>query len=33
MATSGSVTFNLNIDEIIDEGFERCGIIYNYVVI
>ena len=26
MATSGSVTFNLNIDEIIDEGFERCGL-------
>ena len=25
MATSGSVTFNLNIDEIIDEGYERCG--------
>jgi len=26
MATSGSVTFNLNIDEIIDEGYERCGL-------
>ena len=26
MATSESVTFNLNIDEIIDEGFERCGL-------
>ena len=26
MATSGSVKFNLNIDEIIDEGFERCGL-------
>ncbi len=25
MATSGTTTFNLNIDEIIDEGFERCG--------
>lgn len=26
MATSGTTTFNLNIDEIIDEGFERCGL-------
>ena len=26
MATSGTTAFNLNIDEIIDEGFERCGI-------
>jgi hypothetical protein len=26
MATSGTVAFNLNIDEIIDEGFERCGL-------
>ena len=26
MATSGSVAFNLNIDEIIDEGYERCGL-------
>jgi hypothetical protein len=25
MATSGSTSFNLNIDEVIDEGFERCG--------
>ena len=29
MATSGSVTFNLNIDEIIDEGYERCGLSTN----
>ena len=26
MATSGTATFNLNIDEIIDEGYERCGL-------
>lgn len=26
MATSGTTAFNLNIDEIIDEGFERCGL-------
>ena len=26
MATSGTTSFNLNIDEIIDEGFERCGL-------
>ena len=26
MATSGSTSFNLNIDEIIDEGYERCGL-------
>tara|TARA_R100001510_G_scaffold41292_1_gene37640 strand:- start:183 stop:878 length:696 start_codon:yes stop_codon:yes gene_type:complete len=25
MATSGTTAFNLNIDEIIDEGYERCG--------
>ena len=25
MTTSGTTTFNLNIDEIIDEAFERCG--------
>ena len=25
MALSGSTSFNLNIDEIIDEGYERCG--------
>jgi len=29
MATSGTTTFNLNIDEIIDEGFERCGLTTN----
>ena len=26
MATSGSTSFDLNIDEIIDEGYERCGL-------
>ena len=26
MATSGTTAFNLNIDEIIDEGFGRCGL-------
>lgn len=25
MATSGTTTFNLNIDEIVEEAFERCG--------
>jgi len=29
MATSGSTSFNLNIDEIIDEGYERCGLSTN----
>ena len=29
MATSGTTTFNLNIDEIIDEGYERCGLSTN----
>jgi len=26
MATSGTTSFNLNIDEVIDEGYERCGL-------
>ena len=26
MATSGTTAFNLNIDEVIDEGYERCGL-------
>ena len=26
MATSGTTTFDLKIDEIIDEGYERCGL-------
>lgn len=26
MATSGTASFNLNIDEVIDEGYERCGL-------
>lgn len=25
MATSGTTSFNLNIDEIVEEAFERCG--------
>ena len=29
MATSGTVAFDLNIDEIIDEGYERCGLSTN----
>ena len=29
MATSGTTAFNLNIDEIIDEGYERCGLSTN----
>ena len=26
MATSGTATFNLEIAEVIDEAFERCGL-------
>ena len=26
MATSGTKTFNLNVDEVIEEAFERCGL-------
>jgi hypothetical protein len=29
MATSGTTAFNLSIDEIIEEGYERCGIQTN----
>ena len=29
MATSGTTSFNLNIDDIIDEGYERCGLSTN----
>ena len=29
MATSGTTAFDLNIDEIIDEGYERCGLSTN----
>jgi hypothetical protein len=29
MATSGTTTFNLNIDEVIEEGYERCGLTTN----
>jgi hypothetical protein len=26
MATSGTTTFNLDIDDVIEEAYERCGI-------
>ena len=26
MATSGTNTFNLDVDQVIEEAFERCGI-------
>ena len=29
MATSGTTAFDLNIDEVIDEGYERCGLSTN----
>jgi len=29
MATSGTTSFNLNIDDIIEEGYERCGLTTN----
>ena len=29
MATSGTTTFNLTIDEIVEEAYERCGIRTN----
>ena len=29
MATSGTTAFDLSIDEIIDEGYERCGLSTN----
>ena len=29
MATSGTTTFDLNIDDIIEETYERCGIRTN----
>ena len=29
MATSGTTTFNLSIDEIVEEAYERCGIRTN----
>jgi hypothetical protein len=25
MATSGTTTFNLSIDDLVEEAFERCG--------
>ena len=29
MATSGTTAFNLDIDEIIQEGYQRCGVRTN----
>ena len=29
MATSGSVAFNLDIDDIVQEGYQRCGVRTN----
>ena len=29
MATSGTTAFDLNIDDIIEEAYERCGIRTN----
>jgi hypothetical protein len=29
MATSGTTSFDLNIDEIVEEAYERCGIRTN----
>ena len=29
MATSGTTAFNLTIDEIVEEAYERCGIRTN----
>ena len=29
MASSGTTTFNLSIDEVIEESYERCGIRTN----
>ena len=29
MATSGTTTFDLNIDDIIEEAYERCGMRTN----
>ena len=29
MATSGTTTFNLTIDDIVEEAYERCGIRTN----
>ena len=29
MATSGTTSFNLNIDDVITEGYERCGLVSN----
>ena len=26
MATSGTTAFDLNVDELIEEAFERCGL-------
>ena len=29
MATSGTTAFDLNIDDIIEEAYERCGVRTN----
>ena len=29
MATSGTTSFNLTIDDVIEESYERCGIRTN----
>ena len=29
MATSGTTAFNLDIDDIIQEGYQRCGVRTN----
>ena len=29
MATSGTTSFDLNIDDIIQEGYQRCGVRTN----
>jgi hypothetical protein len=29
MATSGTTTFDLDIDDIIEEAYERCGVRTN----
>jgi hypothetical protein len=32
MATSGTTSFNLDIDDIIEEAYERCGLSVAIVV-
>ena len=33
MATSGTNTFDLDVDQLIEEAFERCGINSDLVMI